>query len=394
MMNTTWFQMAAVIMSTFLSFACFAQEPDEFDENKDGKLNQTELRAFVLHRHSPTFHEIDKNKDGKIDPKEIHGIQEIIEKAKEDAVFDRQDILDTFGDRDSYTVEEIKVALKIEPPVPDIDMKGILIRRSHEVITVLEAPEKLGKAQPARFSYTRDFNDDSDTWQATGAILRPFRIYTSQKVVREKSWLTAINLVPSISFDRVNNEKEDSEDVNSLVFRLGGEIELGGLFDLQYTRLFLTYASDFSFESSVGAIEFEWEPVLLNFGIGTGRYILGGALEYRLRPILHTEYGKTFDAGDKDDLEEDDDFFRIGPKLQLGIWPQAKGLRRVSLSLKWDYLEGLVGKPGNSSLFEAALGYQLDKLGHFVLEFSYRNGDIPLTQEDTETFAVGLGVKF
>ena len=117
-------------------------------------------------------------------------------------------------------------------------------------------------------------------------------------------------------------------------------------------------------------------------------------MEYRFRGIMHAEVGTVLNAGEKPTLDEEDKFVRLGPRLELEFWPTAELLERFSFNLKMRYLWGLSGGPSTSHLWEAGLNFRLDENGHVQLQGEYRNGEVPLTNEQTETFLVGLGVKF
>jgi hypothetical protein len=101
-----------------------------------------------------------------------------------------------------------------------------------------------------------------------------------------------------------------------------------------------------------------------------------------------------FDNGDKQTIDDDERFLRVGPKLGLEIWPTADLLERLTLYARWSYLRGLIGDPQNSDLLDTGATFRIDDIGHALLELNYRNGEIPLAQDKTETFSVGLGLKF
>ncbi len=359
-----------------------AQEPADFDRDGNGMLNRSELTIFFIHRLDPSFSKLDMDKDGIITDAEMQKARAEMQKFRDEAMnFNVQDVIDFFGEKEAYPVEEIRDYTQTNSRADRFTLGGIQIRNSHEIVSYQ-------RANPAHFSYTRDFETDSDVWQAQGTVLRPIKLYAGGGDADPDSIaISAINLVPSISFDRVSSE-------GSLVFRLGGDLELfGGWLDLQNLRLYASYATDFDFRSDIIAAEFEWEPTLFDIGIGVYRSLIRNkeSIEYRFRAFLHGEYGRVNDTGEKTALE-DADFFRVGPFLQVEIRPEF--FRRFTLRGAWTYQAAIDGLPKNSYLSEVAANCRLDQYGHFSVEMVYQNGRIPFTQDEVETLTIGLGIKF
>lgn len=375
------------------NMAMAAVDAKEFDLDKNGKIDPgDEATAYLKHINSELYQKIDKNKDGVIQPEERKRyFGKLDEKVSDRLVeFDQRR-----GARSGIPVSEANATFSKQSAKPS-SLGGFLIREKHEDVTVLKDAKEFKKADGALLSFARDVDAQENTWTAKGVVMRPFRVSTGKIPSTKDGGLTAYTIVPSIAFDRVNKSKNKDKEVNSLVFRLGSEFEYqgGGFLPSQYFRANLGYATDSDFRSAIPVAELQWEPVHYIWGIGTSRDLPGGFLEYRLRAIAHAEAGTTLDAGEKSNLKEDDAFVRIGPKLEVEFWPTAKALERLSVNLKWQFLKGLTGEPSASRLFEAGLKFALDEAGHAQLQAQYRNGDVPLTKEETEEFLVGLGIKF
>ena len=368
-----------IILLSLISIA-FAIDVEDFDKNNDRLLSKQELKAFLIHSSGYPMKLLDKDKDGKIDA---------------DAVFYKmEDAINAIGKVPPYTFDDVKRIYEIKESKSFLSKTGLLIRSSHEQIFLAEPEKSAKKAKPAKFSYSRDGINDNDIWQASGSIMRPFIL--TQKPSSEKAGAhnpgIAFALVPSISFERISNDSNEDAEVDTLVFRLGSEFEnIGFIGELQYFRLNLAFATDFDVESDIRAVEFQWEPVALDYGLGAYKEI-GGFFNAMGRLILHSEFGKTYDAAGRNDLNDDEKFFRIGPIFSLDIKPIA--LERLTLSGKFQYREGLSGDPDDATLWEVALNYALDVDEHYSVEFGYKDGDIPLTDDDIKTFGVGFAVKF
>ena len=386
-----------VLFVTFLlltaSNIAAALDAKDFDFNRNNSIDPgEEAIAFFRHFASSVYRDFDRNKDGIIQlTEEKEHLREIEE--------DVEDLLDEYnlkrGTRDAVPVTEINRSYGQLASKPN-SLGGFLIREKHEDVTVLNYPSQFRRAKGATLSFSRNIGENENMWTLRGAILRPFRKSTDRAPNSSKMVLTSYSFSPSLSFDRVKHSKNHENDIDSLVFRLGLEIEYGGggLFQLQYFRINLGYATDFDFGGSVPVGEIQWEPVKSGWGIGTSREFLCGLLEYRFRGILHAEAGTILKADEKSTMEEDDEFMRLGPKVELVFWPTAELLHRVSLSLKMRYLWGLTGNPTTGKLWEAGLNYRLDDKGHVQLQAEYRNGHVGFTEGESETFLVGVGIKF
>lgn len=322
-------------------------------------------------------------------------LDKYIEQVKKDIELYEFDFNDTLNNRSGIPLPEAK-SLYEKQKAPKSPIPGLLIRRKSEDITITKDSQAFNKTQGALFAYTRDIQNDNDIWQARGALLYPLRHNIKGAYPKpDKKVFSSISLVPGITFDRLSNDKDESKDLNSLSFQLGIEAEwAGGFFDTQYLRVSPVYNTDFDFESEQILAKVQWEPVKLNWGIGTSKKIPMLPIEFRLRPIAHLEYGYVSDKGNNKSLDESDDYIRLGPKLKMDIWSTLEALERLTIHLDWQYLGGLSGKPDDSELFESGLTARLDPAGRFQLELTYRNGDVPIIQKSTESIDLGLNIKF
>jgi hypothetical protein len=342
------------------------------------------------------------------------------------------------GDKDSYTPAEIKLyqpgkkkpapsAPSGKPGTPATPLITtaaprfpLRVRASYtdallaEDPTLAKNPGKVSDLTGALFSYTRDFITDSNSWIAKGAVLLPFS--QSKEVNAVNLQLQKYGVIPSASFDREINGNDAKKNVDSLIFRLGAFAGLTGVgpFDSLTLRAFGTYGTDFDFRTEIPAAEFELEPTYSDsptFGIGRKvRLIPFGRvndpakaqtiLAYQLRLILHGQYGRVVDAGPNMEIPEQD-FFRVGPKVQLRLDPL--GFKQLICTISYEYLANLSGYTKNNGLLTVAPELILNKPKDdatsletplISLKATYQDGGLDLTKQRVQTFLVGLGITY
>lgn len=254
--------------------------------------------------------------------------------------------------------------------------------------------KELKKVKPATFSYARDFASDADIWTARGVVARPFLIGKNETLA----------LVPSVSFDRVDNGVDPKKDLDSLVFRLSGDyaaVLYAGKED-SFTAFFrarAAYKTNFGFdENKMLAGEFEWEPVPSALGFGTFKNHIPGFVRFRPRVFLHAEAGSA--QSERAELSEDEkDFLRCGPAAVLEIAPDARDEswtsfnERLLLTLKYNYYWSAKADTDFEN-FTARLDWTLDSKGHFKAALEFQDGSLELETQSVQIFTVGLGVAF
>lgn len=368
---------------------------NKFDFNSNGFLDfGKEQDIYLLHVQSKYYQDADINLDGIINEEErINYEKKIIESTAPNAV----DINMIREKKGSIPLDKANTIIYGVTKSKPLDLGGILIRRDYEDISVLAGPESFSEAPGAELSFSSDFLNNNDVFQARGAIFRPFGSNDTGKIPTSSNMvITGYKINPGITFEHISNSKKNRNDVDNLAFRLGAEVEVSGgkLFDTQYFRGDTVYETDFKFKRETFAFQAQWEPVKLEWGIGVKREFLDGAFEYRWRPILHAEGGVFLDSAGQTNISDNDAFFRFGPKIQFELSPtkKLKPFDRLGLNLQYDYLIGILGESVDT--FEAGLFYQLDEVGHATLGLNYRVGDAGLTSEKVNTLSLGFSLKF
>lgn len=383
---------------TFIAACCAASslyadvpDPAAFDINRDGKLSADEARSMFKAIASAKPTSIDTDNDGIVSDLEELEYQKKIDAAIK---FDMGEFEDESKKPGGDSVANIRDVIGWKGPQRELP-KYFHLRGSVDDLT-----KKLNKSSRATFSFTRDFATDENVWVANGAIgfTRSFadkkHNNTQTPAPSDTQFvLSDYLIVPSIDFNRVVADNEDDE-VSSLVFRTRAEFEFAGgkLFDLQYFRFGPSYATDFDFEASTAGLDFQWEPVALQYGIGVTREDPLHIFEYRLRPILHFEAGEVLDNGD-DETSEEDEFVRLGTKLKLEIFPKIEG-RPLSFFAEWIGLAGLTDWGDTIDHLDLGGSYSFDPSGNVVLSVKYSHGEIPMSNEFEKVLTIGLGIRF
>jgi hypothetical protein len=389
--------MKPTLFITFFAFCttlAFGEKltASKFDFNGNGKIDPGhEAETLLKHVNSELYKEADADLDGQVSADELKSYKDNLDKNLSQKL---SVAVNEFGTVAKSTNEVNKLYLGKNTPL--FQPFGLMLRREAEDFTILSQPEEFSKSKGAHFGFTRDILNDNDVWQAQGALIRPFVFEDTSLPSFLSGIVSAMTLAPAIVFDRSTTQNNSAQDVNLLQFKLVSETELENLplLDFLYFRAIPFYATDFDFRSSQLGGQVQLEPLQLDWGIGVSKKVPGLPVEFRLRPILNAEFGSVLDAGAKANLQDDERFFRVGPFLDLEIWPTAKYLDRVSFNVSWKYLEGFSGSPGASHLFETTASIRLDELGYAQFEISYAKGDVPLTDEKKDIFSIGLGLKF
>ena len=277
----------------------------------------------------------------------------------------------------------------------NVSSTGIVVRRSHQDIRLHTVDNRsIIRGEGALLAYTRDFANKADTYQATGAFAYPLLFQNNNDFERGSTYLDEIALVPSLSFDRVENTGAPARKVDSLTFRMGSEWKIRNAFGIpsQFFWFDATYNTDFGFDTEIFAGEVDWRPVNRSFGIGQA-LSLGGSDQFlfRWKPQLHFEWGYVVDSAGNPNIRAKQDFARVGPEIDVDLWIGAQ----TKLYLNYHYYAALTAGTRSSRMLVAGLEYSLDPdTNHWTLDINYRKGRTPFQQTRTETLMAGFGVKF
>lgn len=372
----------------------------DYDFDGNGVISRgKEFDAFVLAVNPISSSDLDANRDGYISNSE-HESYGNLRRKKVEAV------MDDLGDKEKYSFVELAAYGPNIFPLPrDIvpedngdeerDTWDWYLRGSKEDLGILDTPLPNARAAPALFSFARNYEDASSTWQAVGALMGRKRIRHYQDAASDGG-LSAVYLIPSLTFNKLDTNGDPAKEADSLVFRLGGEAVFLGENKAAFVRANPTLGTDTNFRSLLGGFEVQVEPVFNNTIIGSAQSHFDGKLQYRLRPLLNLETGLVFDAGRKANLQnhEDDWFTRVGPQLHLDMWSDVPWLERFSLTMSYSHYEALGNGLESGGFFDSSLSIRLDDDGNISLTTKYQHGEVPFIKDSVDILSVGLGFKF
>jgi len=282
-------------------------------------------------------------------------------------------------------------------------------------------PAKADSIKGASFSFTENVHNNSDKWQASGALIVPI-VFRPDAAPTGKNWVVdSWGFLPSASLDEVRDSGNRTNDVDSLIYRVGMfahlyQPNLSALSPFgsiaHELRGYATYGTDLDHRSSVPAGEFDWEPQL-NLGehlaLGYRKVIFwrssaavhtsiadDALLAYQARLWLHGEFGSVLNSGNKPNLARRD-FSRVGPTMELALDPLF--LKPLSLTLDYQYYPDFTKFGGIPYTFEATVAWTLwsdpsDKTRKVSLKADYTDGGQDLTRLKQQLLTLGLGFTF
>lgn len=378
-----------------------SKDASSFDATPDGYLDFDELRQ--MHTYLLSNMPADGDRDGRLGSTEVAAYAKKFDAALQAAMDDyepdvrlpvdvanrrhfSEPLTSLFGGLDEAARARAKARNEDRP------FNGpLMLRRTASDISLMDLggnkdaqAQAFKAADPALFSYSRNFETKGDTWLARGALLYPF--------ILDARWAASA----SVSFDRTDNEDDPSKVTSQITPRVSLERHLPMSLLDSYFRVHGAYATDFDGDSGVVSAEFEWEPVTEHLWGGVSRDVplLNDWLEARFRPVLHAEFGEVLSAGSNPALTKDDGFVRVGPDLRIDVFPKSPSLDGMSLFARYRNYVETTGNLSDVEAFEVGLKHQLDSTGHVLIEINYRHGETPLLSNRTDQLIVALGVKF
>lgn len=261
------------------------------------------------------------------------------------------------------------------------------LRLTSEIDDLNKSRSKLGTVRPAEFSITADLDDDETLYQVDAVVGYNFEV--------ERSDLIYTSTIPFVLFERFFNGSEN--EVDKLGF---GIQEAFSVFktDLSGSEFAITplYLTDSDFNTDIGLVKFRWTPTLppdAALPIGFSRDY--GPLALQLDLDALADFGRVFDDGGNDDLDDEADFFRIGGRLGMKIrGTEETGLDHVELGISNRYLKNIDDNVGDLYRLDVSLSYLFNRSENYRLSFSYANGRTDDTLEDTEYWKTQFGIRF
>lgn len=365
----------------FLSQSVLAANARDFDKNRDGVIQKDEYLRFIQSENGPRVGKFDSDGDGRFNVNELTEVEVALRAIQTDTDLLMVEFEEDYPEGQAITEFAIINNTDDKDTFKSVFRSKLLVRKSFEDVRIGTEAKKPSLAGPAELQFTMDKKNDNKILLLKGTVMYPF------KARKDGSTL----VVPSMTLNRVTNEKEKAKEVNSLIFRIGGDWEFDpDWVDLAYFRVNPAWTTDTNFDLDIRGGDLQFEPVWLNIGQHVSRKL--GPLSYTWRGIFLGELGKVYDSDDRKDLVEGENFSRLGGKLSLTLWPDS--MERLSFNFDYHYLWKVRGDLRDRKLFKGSVDWKLDSAGHFKLQTVYTNGDSTVALEDEETWSIGLGVLY
>lgn len=261
------------------------------------------------------------------------------------------------------------------------------LRLTSEIDDLNKNRTKLGTVRPAEFSITADLDEDETLYQVDAVVGYNFEV--------ERSDLIFTSTIPFLLFERFFNGSENQID------KLGvGVQEAFSIFkpDRSGSEFAITplYLTDSNLSTDIGVLKLRWTPTLApgsTLPIGFPRTY--GPVSLQLDVDALTDFGRVFDDGGNDDLEDEAEFFRLGGRLGMKFrGADDTGFDHIELGISNRYLKNIDDNVGDLYRLDVSLSYLFNQAENYRLSISYANGRTDDTLEDTEYWKTQFGIRF
>lgn len=153
------------------------------------------------------------------------------------------------------------------------------------------------------------------------------------------------------------------------------------------------YTAETENDVRVVGIDANWKP---GFLYRSERLPFGGARRMgpgwvKLNAQLNLHAGDVIKAGTSPDLVDQDAYARIGPALQLTVWPNVLPRLRADATYKHLFR---IGDTRDVEWLDAGFNYDIDPDGHYTLRYSFQKGRDVETLERIRRWTLSFGVRF
>lgn len=372
----------------------------EYDKNGDERLDEAEQDVYLLHCHKDMFREYDTDKDGKLSPGELNRLAlkanadaaKYLQKRRRDTI----EYAEYHGLKPNEPMdpEQFKKAAGIVEAEVDRAPEHFRLRGSVEDFAQrVDADNPLGEVAPADFSFARNYLDSTEQWSAKGAV---------GGIWEDKTSFQSLSL--GAQFHRLVTDSTAVTEVNSLIFKAlfsnRHVIENNFLLSSLGYKGGATYGTDFDWDGGLIGGTLDVTPLWNHkaftgvwsiFGTGTG-YSASNRPALALSNFIRIEGGGTAREFENQPVN-DDEYLRIGPQVDATLWPMGLDVPLTLTASYANYFEAL-GSGRDYRNYSFGAGWQLDKMGRYILKAEYQSGMTPLLLTDVEAFTLGLSVRF
>ena len=400
----------------------YSDVPAKYDLNGNGRLDtdqgedgtphpKSELAIYLLHQRSAILQTYDIDLNGEVSGSEIRKLNET---ARENIVDDLEDARD-FLCKDSVIkiqgcLKPREILIATSTPSPQQENRltdtrvtnGLFIRNAYSAISILsEVPKRdansLRTVTPATLSYIRDNQAGSDQLSISGAVSK-FRRWSYRGEKKPLPNLQASSISGGVVFDRTISSAENANETDVLALRFDVDTVFQGLplFDTQFLTFTSTITSDFDLDTAILTAGLRWQPVQNSLAIGVSNHFKIDNLpfSFRWQPSIEMEYQNIADDGGQEQLQEAGDFLFIGPLLNAQLFFDFKPFNGAFLNVDYRFMEDALDNTESFDYLELSANFPLDAANHYLLNFRFREGNLPTTRQEVDDFLIGIGVRF
>lgn len=373
--------------------------PAKYDRNANGVLDAgKEEDVYFLHQRNPSLEKFDADFDGTLNATELQAFQLWAQRYLDD---DREDAHEYRADHGGIvTVAMPSPNIPIAESETEITSTGFLIRQAYAATSILAEnpttdPKSLLSVKPATGSYTRDNASDSDQYAFSGSLFG-YRRWSYRGEKKGFGGAEAAAISAGIEFDRSVSSAPGGSEANALTLRSDFDLAFQNwpIFDTHFVTGSLGVTSDFDLDTALLTAGFQWQPVHNSLAMGVAHRIGGAPLSFRWQPVLSAQYQHVADAGDQMQIVENEDYLFVGPSVSAQLFFDFEPLNGAFLDIDYIYRSAVSGAADDFDYFEASANFPLDENNHFLLNFRYREGELPTTRQKVDDFLIGIGVRY
>lgn len=283
-------------------------------------------------------------------------------------------------------VEAEQPAAPEPPPSPQ---RGLLddFRLTRDIDDLGKDRTRLRDVKAAEFSISGNLREDRTSYQVNAIAGYHFLLEQDERA--------RVATIPFVQLERFFDGSRHTVDKLGFGLQLVGHVQAPtvGIHELAITPVFLT---DTSLDSAIGTLKLRWTPALTEEApVPLGFYRRYGPIMARIGFDALADSGRVFDPGDKETLEDESAFLRIGGQLGLRLSGAPDTLlAQFEIDVANKYLYNVNADIEHIDRFEAGLSYLFPGYDNYKLSFRYTAGRTEDTLERIELWKTQLGIRF
>lgn len=249
----------------------------------------------------------------------------------------------------------------------------------------------------AEVSYTNDNENGFNVGRIAGAIgfLKREKLKVNKAKTDGLPQVDEYTFGGSVEIDRTYDSRGNNFEANSLILRLGGDLQFSGStenFPVQYLSTFLKYETDTDFEQSVLGVESIYEPYF--HGLDRVLPFANGNLRQRIIPTLRSEYAHVSDDPNNNFLV--DEFWNIGFGVSYGLSYAENSQRVASFVSTYQHFWDVLGSGAESYQWVNELQFPIAERNGLEIDLtgSYTLANNEIRGEEIDLFSLGIGIRY